>query len=97
MPNAFSQYPWIRGERECLTGQPVTKALTIVSRESAIDRMKIPERLQQGQQGQPQYGEIVAPDFRKELDALAFQLIGADAGQQFLAAAVDIAVDEKSE
>src|SRR5690606_14992146 len=74
IPYSLSQKPWISGERECLIGKPVTKALVL-----AIDKIFLPQFSQKRQQGQTDNGKIIAFDFFKQLNTRALDLICADA------------------
>ena len=76
MPYFFSQKPWIIGERECAIGWPQTKAFCHCQPSMAPE---LAQFLQQRQQRQADDGEIVALDLLEELDALALDLVGADA------------------
>src|SRR5690349_9032099 len=89
MPYCASQWPWIFGERECAIGWPVTNAFF-----SAIDGSQCTQFLQHRQERQADDRKIVAFYLFEELDALALDLVGADACQGLCADARQVPADE---
>ena len=63
-------------------GWPTTKAFGLVS---AIDHALFAQEGQQGQERQPDNGEMTALDTIEELNPFAFDLIGADGGECLVA------------
>src|SRR5690606_14133888 len=86
-----SQKPWIKGDRECATGWPQTNARRMAS---AIDRSQFAQFGQQRQQWQPDNVEVIAVNMIEELDALALDLVGADAGQRLFPDPRQMAADK---